>query len=182
MTDGQDSAPPAYKQCPDCAEQVLSAARKCRYCGYRFDGRRRSTGASLLGDLLGSLRKDTTNATFEEVLADWGTSLGEGEKVEWFRLTEVDQHPGYLLVTSDRLVFFSQTSLTTHERAFEYPLTLLSDVRLSGRPSRRRLELRVGTLGHAVQGPRGADLERLGDYLDRVVTANHAVPPWGAGA
>ena len=49
--------------------------------------------------------------------------------------------------------FFNQTSRTTHERAFEYPLTLLSDVRLSGRGSKRRLELRVGTLGHAVQVP-----------------------------
>lgn len=26
------------KGCPDCANRVLSAARKCQYCGYRFDG------------------------------------------------------------------------------------------------------------------------------------------------
>ena len=25
------------KACPDCAENVRTAARKCRYCGYRFD-------------------------------------------------------------------------------------------------------------------------------------------------
>jgi Uncharacterised protein family UPF0547 len=167
---------PAYKQCPDCAEQVLAAARKCRYCGYRFDGRRRSRGESLLGDLLGGLRKDTTHATFEEVLADWGTSLGEGEVVEWFRLAEVDQRPGYLLVTSQRLAFFNETSRTTHERAFEYPLTLLSDVRLSGRGSKRRLELRAGTLGHAVYGGGCAELERLNEYLERVLAQKHPVP------
>lgn len=27
----------AFKTCPDCAEQVRTAARKCRFCGYRFD-------------------------------------------------------------------------------------------------------------------------------------------------
>lgn len=173
---------PAYKQCPDCAEQVLAAARKCRYCGYRFDGRRRSRGESLLGELLGGLRKDTTHATFEEVLADWGTSLGDGEVVEWFRLAEVDQRPGYLLVTSQRLAFFTETSRRTHERAFEYPLTLLSDVRLSGRGSKRRLELRVGTLGHAVRSPGGAKLERLNEYLDQVVSKNHRLGNWPARA
>lgn len=31
-------AEPDLKACPDCAEHVRSAARKCRYCGYRFDG------------------------------------------------------------------------------------------------------------------------------------------------
>jgi predicted RNA-binding Zn-ribbon protein involved in translation (DUF1610 family) len=29
-------APAQFKTCPDCAEQVRSAARKCRFCGYMF--------------------------------------------------------------------------------------------------------------------------------------------------
>jgi hypothetical protein len=152
---------------------VLAAARKCRYCGYRFDGRKRAGAGGLLGDLLGGLRRDTSDATLEEILADWGTSLGEGEVVEWFRLADVDHQTGYLLVTSRRLAFFNETSRTGHERAFEYPLALLSDVRLSGRGSKRRLELRAGTLGHAVHASPGAELERLHDYLDRVVSENH---------
>lgn len=27
---------PEFKSCPDCAEQVRAAARKCRFCGYEF--------------------------------------------------------------------------------------------------------------------------------------------------
>ena len=181
MTEDPDSSQPAYKQCPDCAEQVLAAARKCRYCGYRFDGRRRSGAGSLLGELLGGLRKDTTETTLEEILADWGTSLDEGESVEFFRLADVDHEIGYLLVTSRRLVFFRQISRTSHERAFEYPLSLLTDVLISGRGSKRRLELRAGTLGHAVHGAGGGQLERLFSYLERVVSENHPVftPPAG---
>ncbi len=29
---------PAYKFCPDCAEEVRAAARKCRFCGHIFEG------------------------------------------------------------------------------------------------------------------------------------------------
>ena len=25
------------RECPDCAERVLSQARVCRFCGYRFE-------------------------------------------------------------------------------------------------------------------------------------------------
>jgi 5-methylcytosine-specific restriction endonuclease McrA len=33
----RDDTSADMKACPDCAEQVKAAARKCRYCGYRFD-------------------------------------------------------------------------------------------------------------------------------------------------
>ena len=43
VTDSGATALPAvhpdngFKLCPDCAEPVRSAARKCRFCGFRFE-------------------------------------------------------------------------------------------------------------------------------------------------
>jgi hypothetical protein len=31
------TATPEFKTCPDCAEEVRFAARKCRFCGYMFE-------------------------------------------------------------------------------------------------------------------------------------------------
>jgi len=35
---------PATKTCPDCANHVLAAARKCQHCGFRFDSEATTTG------------------------------------------------------------------------------------------------------------------------------------------
>jgi Uncharacterised protein family UPF0547 len=160
------SSTPEYKQCPDCAEQVLAPARKCRYCGYRFDGGRKRR-PSLLSDLIPGLRRDTRDTTLPEVLADWGVSIGDTEEIALFRLVKVDDRPGYLLVTSERLVFFGQVSRGEHERALEYRLNTLTEVIVRGGRLRRRLELRGLDFWHAVQGAGSADVEWLGDYLAR---------------
>lgn len=156
------TSPSEYKQCPDCAEHVLAAARKCRYCGYRFAaiGDERSTLAELFG-----FRRSSKDGTLPDVLAAWGLGLRAAEEVAFFLLATVDDRSGYALVTNQRFVFFARTARGKHERVLEYPLAELSEVSVAGGRLRRRLELRGPDFHHLVQGAARSDLERLVDYL-----------------
>jgi hypothetical protein len=158
-----------YKQCPDCAERVLAAARKCRYCGYRFDAHRRDRGG-VLADLIPALIRPNRKATMEEILADWQVKLGEHERVGFFSLAVMDERPGYLLVTSERLIFFAQTSRRNHAPWVEYPLAAVSRFHASGGRLRPRLELRGRDARHIVTGIGTAGTRRLEAYL-----AEHSV-------
>jgi hypothetical protein len=167
------------KQCPDCAEQVLAQARKCRYCGYRFDRRDRSP---LLGDLRGNLRKDAPDRTLPRLLADWGVSLADGEQVRFFRLVEIDGKTGYLLVTGSRLAFFVARGRSQYDKLLEFPLARVSTTHVHGRLRRRRLQLSGATFDHVVgTGSRG-DLQQLAKILSgyapdsRVTEADRALP------
>lgn len=167
------------KQCPDCAEQVLAQARKCRYCGYRFD---RRAGSSLVGDLLGNLRKDAPDGTLPQLLADWGVALADGEQVRFFRLVELDGETGYLLVTGSRLAFFASRGRSQYDKLLELPRARVSSTHVHGRLRRRRLELSGATVELVVRADSRGDLERLakvvlGDTMDsRVTDAHHALP------
>ena len=131
---------PDTKVCPDCAETVLAAARKCRFCGYRFDQPRPGATRGLLERL--GLWRPQRMATFDEVLADWGIAIGAGEETASFRIASVDSQRGYLLVTNERMLFIAD-----HRRnqspVFEHPLGHVWTVRVA----RRKHQLTVHGAG-----------------------------------
>jgi len=146
------------KTCPDCAETVLAAARKCRFCGYRFDEPRPGAARSLL-ERLGISRR-TRQASFDEVLADWGIEIGPGEETACFRYVAVDGQRGYLLVTDRRMLFIAD-----HRRqqapVFEHSRSQLTGVRAAH--GGRRLTVRGTGFEHVISvGPRQAPEELLG--------------------
>jgi Uncharacterised protein family UPF0547 len=149
------------KQCPECAEQVLAAARKCRFCGYRFD---RGGGGALAG-LLPGMRKERPEVTLATIIADWNVSLASGEEVRLFRLAELDGRVGYLLVTGTRLVFFADRGQSRHDKLVERSLDGISHARIRGGSSRRQLEFGGFAWEHAVRVYGRGEMQRLADLL-----------------
>ena len=157
----------ATKTCPDCAEEVLAAARKCRFCGYRFDGRpaRRSgeSGGSLL-DLLRTTSHDPVD--LPELLEGWELVLWPGEdEAATLSFVSIDGESGFALATDRRLHFLAATrGGRPPELRMQRLLDDLVFVRLQ-----RRLISHVLTVGWrdgdmAIHGER-PQLARLHDHL-----------------
>lgn len=126
------------KVCPDCAETVLRAARKCRFCGFRFDGAQPEAEQQGLG--LFGFRRRTRPSTVPAVLAGWGLELEDEEQVGAFVMAEVDGANGFLVLTSSRFLFFEgngKQCTLVQERA----LAELEDVELVRSGLRRRLRI-----------------------------------------
>ena len=93
----------AMKACPDCAELVLEAARKCRYCGYRFD--RPAPREKQEGLFEHLFRRPAPHLTMTETLEQLGVELEPGERTAGLWLSQVKGIDGYVVLTNERLVF-----------------------------------------------------------------------------
>ena len=93
------------KPCPDCAELVLEAARKCRYCGYRFDGQPAASQAPQEGLFAHLFRRAPRHLTMDETLQQLGVELDTGERPVGLWLAQVSGVDGYVVLTDARLFF-----------------------------------------------------------------------------
>jgi Uncharacterised protein family UPF0547 len=92
------------KPCPDCAELVLEAARKCRYCGYRFD-RPSSSQPPQEGLFAHLFRRSAPHLTMTETLQQLGVDVEPGERTTGLWLGQVKGIDGYVILTDARLIF-----------------------------------------------------------------------------
>jgi hypothetical protein len=93
------------KACPDCAELVLAAARKCRYCGDEFrpaPARTPPAGPGLFAFLM---RRSAPPLTMTETLGQLGVELDPGERLDGLWLGRAYGSDGYVVLTDARLFF-----------------------------------------------------------------------------
>jgi hypothetical protein len=160
------------KQCPDCAEMVLEAARKCRYCGYRFD--RPEPKASAREGLFAHLfRRSAPRLTMAETLAQLGVELAPGERPAGLWLGRVKGIDGYVALTDQRLCFViglrHQTATPT--KPWQHRLDDLASARVVTARRKPALELTWRDApAMTIDGLAENDLERLHAALTEKVT------------
>jgi hypothetical protein len=101
MGDGEEKR--STKNCPDCAEPVLLAARRCRHCGYRFD-EPESLATDRPGDgWLALVRRPPRRSTIPVYLSQAGVMLDDDEDPFGMWLGRVNGRDAYIITTSARL-------------------------------------------------------------------------------
>jgi hypothetical protein len=172
---GQDQEPAAtqderaMKVCPDCAELVLEAARKCRYCGYRFD--RPSSQAKQEGLLAHLFRRPAPHLTMTETLQQLGVELHPGERPVGLWLGRIKGVDGYVVLTDERLCFVMGLRHRNETRApWQRRLAELAGAEISTHRRKATLVLRWrDSPAMSIDGLAQKDLHRLHSaLLDRV--------------
>ena len=160
----------AMKQCPDCAEMVLEAARKCRYCGYRFD-RQKASQAPEEGLFAHLFRREPRHLTMVETLEQLGIELEPGERPVGLWLSQVHSVDGYVVLTDARL-FFVMT--LRHQKAattapWQRRLDQLAGAEITTHHRKATLVLHWADCSLSIDGLARNDLHRLHSaLLDRV--------------
>lgn len=127
------------KACPDCAELVLAAARKCRYCGYEFRPapRARPTGnpgaASPGGTFAALLRRPAAQLTTTETLEQLGIELDPGERLAGLWLGRAYGTDGYVVLTDARLFFAAGLRRAPDTPPRQHSLDELADAEVATR-------------------------------------------------
>jgi len=158
----------AMKQCPDCAEMILEAARKCRYCGYRYD-RPAQAQEGLFAHLM---RRSAPRMTMTETLEQLGVELEQGEQPAGLWLAQVSGVDGYVVLTDQRLFFVMglrhQKAATT--APWQHRLDELAGAEITSHRWKAALVLRwADSPAVSIEGLAPKDLQRLHSaVLDRV--------------
>jgi len=168
---GQDQEPAAtrderaMKACPDCAELVLEAARKCRYCGYRFD--RPPPQPAQEGLFAHLFRRPATHLTMTETLQQLGVELDPGERPVGLWLAQITGVDGYVVLTDERLCFVMGLRHRNETRApWQRRLTELAGAEIAAHRRKATLVLRWrDSPAMSIDGLAQKDLKRLHSAL-----------------
>jgi len=109
------------KSCPDCAETVLAAASKCRFCGYRFEPAPSPAPSGGPGGVLSLLRREASRPPLrlQDLLDSWGITPGDDDPEPALFNGSIAGVFGFIVVSETRLYFVPATRASKAVRVSE---------------------------------------------------------------